>query len=150
MSNLNFSINGKSISPTLYKGQTRNFTLTVDEPEELGGKDISANPVEYLLAGYAGCLNVVFNLVAKEKNIQIKRLHININGDINPGKFLGTTKEGRAGFLSLNVHIELDTDAHGDTEQELIREVKERCPINDNLTNPTPVNYFIKTKATLN
>jgi uncharacterized OsmC-like protein len=70
MSTLNFSINGKSINSTLYQGQSRKFTLNVDEPETLGGNDISANPVEYLLAGYAGCLNVVFNLVAKEKTLQ--------------------------------------------------------------------------------
>ena len=150
MSNLNFSINGKSINPTLFKGQSRNFTLLVDEPEELGGKDISANPVEFLLAGYAGCLNVVFHVVAKEKNIQIQKLHIHINGDINPAKFLGFSKEGRAGFLGLNVHIDLVTNAPDEVEQQLIGEVKERCPINDNLTNPTPVNYFFNTVTNLN
>lgn len=150
MSNLNFSINGKSINPTLFKGQSRNFTLLVDEPEELGGKDISANPVEFLLAGYAGCLNVVFNLVAKERNIQIHKLHIHINGDINPAKFLGLSKDARAGFIGLNVHIDLATNATAAAEQELINEVKERCPINDNLTNPTPVTYYINTVASLN
>lgn len=150
MSNLNFSINGKSLSPTLYKGQSREFTFTVDEPEALGGRDISANPVEYLLAGYAGCLNVVFNLVAKELDITIHELKISINGDINPGKFLGLSKEGRAGFLSLNVHIELNTDSNEQKVDQLISSVKERCPINDNLSNPTPVNYFITTNAILN
>jgi uncharacterized OsmC-like protein len=150
MSNLNFSINGKSISPTLYQGQTRQFTLNVDEPEILGGKDISANPVEYLLAGYAGCLNVVFNLVAKEKNINIKELKININGDINPGKFLGFSETERAGFQSLNVHIEVVSDSNDLEVDELVETVKNRCPVNDNLSNPTPVNYFITKKSNLN
>ncbi len=150
MSNLNFSINGKSISPTLYVGKSRQFTLTIDEPAALGGKDTAANPVEYLLAGYAGCLNVVFNLVAKEKNINLNSLQINIDGDINPEKFLGIANKERAGFQSLNVYIDIDSNSSVQAIDDLITTVKERCPINDNLTNPTPVNYFIKTESSLN
>lgn len=150
MSITNFSINGKKITPTLYQGQSRQFTINVDEPEYLGGNDISANPVEYLLAGYAGCLNVVFNLVAKERNIEIKELKININGGINPANFLGYSDRERASFLSLNVYIEIDTDAGEDQVDNLIETVKKRCPINDNLSNPTPINYFITKKANLN
>jgi uncharacterized OsmC-like protein len=151
MSNLNFSINGKSINATKYEGKARQFSLIIDEPEALGGKDEAANPVEYILAGYAGCLNVVFHVVAKELNITIKKLNININGDINPEKFLGISDKERAGFQSLNVHIELETDA---TKQELVDEliikVKERCPVNDNLANPTPIKYFFTQPIFLN
>lgn len=138
---LNFSINGKSIGYTKYSGLSRGFELVVDEPEVLGGENSAANPVEYLLAGYAGCLNVVFNIVAKELNIKINKLDINIDGNINPAKFLGLSNEERAGFKSLNVNISLETDATNENEQLLIQKVKERCPINDNLTNVTPVNY---------
>lgn len=151
MSYLNFSINGKSINATKYEGKARQFSITVDEPEELGGKDEAANPVEYILAGYAGCLNVVFHVVAKELNITIKTLKININGDINPEKFLGLSNKERAGFQSLNVHIELETDAaKQELVDELILKVKERCPVNDNLANPTPIKYFITQPISLN
>lgn len=150
MSNLKFSINGKSLSPTLYKGESRQFSLSIDEPEALGGKDTAANPVEYLLAGYAGCLNVVLNLVAKEKNIAIKELKINIDGDINPEKFLGVSNKERAGFQSLNVYIDIDSAASEDEISELIEVVKNRCPVNDNLVNTTPINYFITTPTILN
>ena len=95
---LNFKINGKSIGHTKYQGYARNFELIVDEPEMLGGDDSAANPVEYLLAGYAGCLNVVFGIVAKELAIEIQSLKINIDGDINPEKFLGISNDERAGF----------------------------------------------------
>lgn len=151
MSNLNFSINGKSINATKYIGKARQFNITVDEPEALGGKDEAPNPVEYILAGYAGCLNVVFHVVAKELNIQIKTLKININGDINPEKFLGISDKERAGFQSLNVHVELETDAEKqELVNELITKVKERCPVNDNLANPTPINYFFTQPIFLN
>ena len=139
---LNFNINGKSVGNTKYSGISRGFELVVDEPEVLGGENSAANPVEYLLAGYAGCLNVVFNLVAKQLNIEIKKLEINIDGDINPEKFLGISDNERAGFKSLNVNIGLQTNANEKNEQLLIQKVKERCPVNDNLSNPTPINYI--------
>ena len=141
---LNFSVNGKSIGHTKYQGFARNFELIVDEPPVLGGEDSAANPVEYLLAGYAGCLNVVFGIVSKELSIKIKSLHINIDGDINPEKFLGISDDERAGFKGLNVNISLSTDTTKDNEELLIQTVKSRCPINDNLSNPTPINYIYK------
>jgi uncharacterized OsmC-like protein len=86
-------------------------------------------------------LNLVFGIVEKELNIEIKNLEININGDINPAKFLGFSDEERAGFKSLNVEIKLETNVDKDNEALLIQKVKNRCPINDNLSNPTPINY---------
>lgn len=143
MSKLNFSIAGKSLSVTKYQGKTRHFVHTIDEPEALGGKDEAPNPVEFILAGYAGCLNVVYHLIAKEIGIKVSSLHITINGDINPEKLLGISNKERAGFQSLNVHIELETNGSYEQEQELIKKVKERCPVNDNLANITPINYLI-------
>ena len=138
---LNFSVNGKRIGATKYQGLARSFELVVDEPEMLGGEDSAANPVEYLLAGYAGCLNVVFGIVAKELKVEIKSLDINIDGDINPEKFLGISDNERTGFKSINVNIELRTNADKATEALLIEKVKSRCPVNDNLANPTPIQY---------
>ena len=138
---LNFSVNGKRVGATKYQGLARSFELVVDEPEMLGGEDSAANPVEYLLAGYAGCLNVVFGIVAKELKVEIKSLDINIDGDINPEKFLGISDNERTGFKSINVNIELRTNADKATEALLIEKVKSRCPVNDNLANPTPIQY---------
>ena len=78
----------------------------------------------------------------KELSIKIKSLHINIDGDINPEKFLGISDDERAGFKGLNVNISLSTDTTKDNEELLIQTVKSRCPINDNLSNPTPINYI--------
>ena len=143
MSKLNFSYNGTSTSATKFEVKSRQFDLVIDEPEALGGKDSAANPVEYLLAGYAGCLNVVYHVVAKEIGIEIDFLNISINGDINPEKFLGISDKERAGFQSLNVLVELATNGTPKQEQELITKAKNRCQIKENLANPTPIQYLI-------
>lgn len=147
MSISNFSINGTSINSTLYKGTSRQFNFLVDEPNELGGQDLAANPVEYLLAGYAGCLNVVINLVAKELGIKLYDFKININGNIDAAKFLGHSEDGRAGFQSLDVDIDFITNATQESVDFLLKNVKQRCPINDNLSNKTPINYHINTSS---
>lgn len=141
MEDLIFSINGKSVTPTRFEGKVRQFNIAVDEPEDFGGKDSAPTPVEYILAGYAGCLNVVVNLIAKEMNISIQRLEINITGNINPEKLLGISDKERAGFKSLTIQLDIKSDASKDTIQKLVNQVKERCPVNDNLVNSTTVSY---------
>ncbi len=146
---LNFSINGASKTAAKYVGKSRNFTLTIDEPHALGGQDEAPNPVEYLLAGYAGCLNVVVHLVAKELGITVQSLNLGINGDIDPAKLFGQSNAGRAGFIGLQVDINIDTDASEGQLSRLFELVKDRCPVNDNISNATPVRFAISRDSKL-
>jgi len=145
MSLLNFAIEGENENPTKLVVNARNFKLVVDEPAGLGGTDHGPNPVEYLLAGYAGCLNVVAHLVAKEQGLDIKKLTINVDGDINPARLFGQSNNDRAGFKIIRVNITIDTDAEQPAIDQWLKEVENRCPINDNLTNPTPVEVKVTT-----
>lgn len=52
------SVEAQRESATRTTVKLRDFELTVDEPEEMGGQNEGPNPLEYLLAGQAGCLNV--------------------------------------------------------------------------------------------
>ena len=142
MEDLQFSINGKSIAPTKLEGKARQFSITVDEPENFGGNDSAPTPVEYILAGYAGCINVLVNLIAKEMGILINSLEIDINGEINPDKLMGISNKERAGFKSLNVGLHIKSDATPIDLEKLLAQVRERCPIHDNLSNITPINYL--------
>ena len=111
MSNLRFSVNGESNSTTQFVAKARHFKLVVDEPEELGGADEAANPVEYILACLAGCINVVGHLVAKELGFVISKLNIDISGEINPDKLLGISNHERAGFQSIQINLNPETEA---------------------------------------
>ncbi|HUM89032.1 MAG TPA: OsmC family protein [Prolixibacteraceae bacterium] len=139
MATLNFSTKGVSENPTKFNAQSRTFNIVVDEPEQLGGTNHGANPVEYILAGYAGCLNVVGHLVAKEQHLKLNKLSIEIDGDLNPDRFLGVSDNDRAGFKIIRVKITPDTNASKEQLEKWINEVEKRCPVNDNLQNPTPI-----------
>jgi uncharacterized OsmC-like protein len=136
---LTFSISATSETPTRVQVKARSFTMYVDEPPQLGGEDKGANPVEYLLAALAGCLNVVGHMVAKEMNMQLDGLAINIEGVLNPAKFQGKSNAERAGYKEINVTIEAKTNAPEDVLKKWIETVESRCPVSDNIANPTPV-----------
>ncbi|MFP4845094.1 OsmC family protein [Winogradskyella sp. PE311] len=144
MSNLQFSISGENVSETKFVGQTRQFTLTVDEPEALGGTDAYPNPVEYILAGFAGCINVVGHIVAKELGFKIKSLKIDVTGDLNPNRFLGASKDERAGFNAIKLNLIPETDASIEILAKWLEIVEDRCPVKDNLQNKTPISIAVE------
>jgi uncharacterized OsmC-like protein len=140
---LKFSIQSKSETPARTEIETRGFKLIVDEPAELGGTNLAPNPVEYILAGYAGCINVVAHLTAKELNIDLKNLQISIEGDLNPARLFGTSFQERAGYQ--NINVKLTTNNHIDEVLKIkwLHEIENRCPVNDNLRNATPINFSL-------
>jgi uncharacterized OsmC-like protein len=144
MSDLIFKVNGESTSPTQFVAKARQFKLIIDEPEELGGSDEDANPVEYILAGLAGCINVLGHLVAKELGFTIDKLRIEVAGNINPDRLFGVSDKERAGFKEINLNLIPETDASIEVLVDWLKIVKDRCPVKDNLTNSTIVNVAVE------
>ena len=144
MSNLlNFSIHSKSTSAARTEIQTRGFKLIVDEPTELGGTNDAPNPVEYILAGYAGCINVVAHITAKELNIDLKDLQISIDGDLNPSRLFGQSFKERAGYQNINVLLKTESKIDEHVKARWLEAIESRCPVNDNLRNATPIQFFL-------
>ncbi len=141
MSDLTFRIKGEAQTAARFLANARKFNIVVDEPPALGGDDLGASPVEYLLASYAGCINVVAHLTAKEMNIKVEKLRISISGNINPARLFGQSDAERAGFKQIDVVFEPITDASPELTEKWIETIKNRCPINDNLTSPTPISF---------
>ena len=147
MTDLKFRVQGKAQSAARFSADVRQFNLIIDEPPILGGDDFGANPVEYLLASYAGCINVVAHLTARELGVNLKRLEIAVQGSINPARLLGKSDDERAGFKQIDVHFSPETDASPGQIENWIKTIKARCPINDNLANPTPLSFNLVVEA---
>ena len=140
---LNFSVHSRSESPAKTNINVRGFNLIVDEPAALGGKDQEPNPVEYILAGYAGCINVVAHIVAKEQNINLKDLEIDIVGDLDPARLFGTSFTERAGYKNIQVNLRTTTKINEGQRVKWLKEIEYRCPVNDNLRNKTPIKLLL-------
>lgn len=139
-----FAVSAESESETRTVVEARDFEFIVDEPAALGGTNSGPNPVEYLIGAWAGCLNVVVHTVGEERGIDLDSVEIEVQGDLDPRKFLGAVEDVRAGYQELQVRIEVESDADEETLDALGAEVEERCPVSDNIGNPTPTNVTIE------
>lgn len=149
MSSLTFSVKGRNESDTRFVANSRQFQLIIDEPEELGGSDQAANPVEYLLAAYAGCLNVMAHIVAREMEIQLRSLDIEIEGDLDPSHVFGKPSVNRPGYQEIKVRLIPDSDATPQQLKVWLETLESRCPVNDNLLNPTPLSIEVGAAVSL-
>ncbi|MGB9750349.1 MAG: OsmC family protein [Caldisericia bacterium] len=87
---------------------------------------------------------MVVQVVAKEMNIKIDSLKINLKGELNPMRFMGKDFSERAGYKKINVEIDLKSKESRERLEELIKKVEERCPISDNIRNVTPISIQLK------
>lgn len=139
MAVLKYSIKAENEGYAKTRVKARNFEFIIDEPKNAGGEDAGPTPVEYLIGALAGCLGVVCNKVAKEMDIKINSLNIDIEGDLDTDKFAGKDTDKRSGYREIIVNIIADVDADSVKKYQWIKAVKERCPVSDNISNQTPV-----------
>lgn len=139
MPDLQLSVHAEGSAPARTAVTARHFAMTVDEPPGLGGGDAGPNPVEYMLAALAGCLNVVGHMVASEMGISLGGLRIRIGGPLNTDKLMGKPEADRAGFRRIDVTLTPGAAVDPDTLNRWLRTVESRCPVSDNLSAATPV-----------
>ncbi len=147
MADISVLVQSQSESPTRTLVKARSFDLVVDEPPEFGGEDVGANPVEYLLAGFTGCLNVVGHLVADDLGFKIRSLAFEATGPIDPAKLFGEDTEQRPGFKNIDIQVKIDADVEESVLDEWLDRVEARCPISDTISNDTPVSLQLQTTA---
>lgn len=144
MADMRFRVKAQSENPAKTIVKARNFQIIVDEPQDLGGTDSGPNPVEYVLAALAGCLNVMGHLIAKEMNFELRGLEIDLSGDLNPDRLFGKSDKERAGYKQIEVKIKPDCDADKATLNKWLEQVEARCPVSDNIQHTTPVQISLK------
>ena len=70
-------------------------------------------------------------------------IEIDIEGDLDPRKFMGQAEEPRAGYQTVDVTLTAETDADDEKLGEWLEAVEERCPVSDNISNATPVAFTV-------
>lgn len=114
------------------EAKMRDFSLTVDEPESLGGTNKGPNPVEVLLSSLGSCLSITGVVVAKEMDFPLEDFNLKIEGDLDPRGFQGTA-DVPSGFQEIRVKIDAIEGVPEEKIDEFMEEVKNRCPIEDTL-----------------
>ncbi len=134
-------IHGKSESATRINISAGKFKLIIDEPEQMGGSNLGPSPVQVLLMALAGCLNVTAHEVAKQKNLGLKSLNIDINGNLDACTFMGCNNENRAGFEDIDVKMNavFEKTQSSETIANWLAETERRCPVTDNIQTATNI-----------
>lgn len=140
---MKFKINAKSNGGMKTEVKVRNFNIVLDEPKSFGGSDEGATPMEFVLASLAGCYTVVGKVVASELGFNLNGMSIDIEGEMNPARFVGKPTEDRAGFQGIDINLHVDADANQETLEKWVKLIEDRCPVTDNLTNKTPLHISL-------
>ncbi len=110
----------------------RDFSITVDEPEKLGGTNKGPNPVEVLLGSLGACLDFTGTIVAKQMGYKLKDFQLEIEGDLDPRGVKGEA-DVPIGFQEIRVKV---TSIEGIPEEEIpefLETIEKRCPVDNTL-----------------
>jgi uncharacterized OsmC-like protein len=117
--------------------QARDHGFESDEPATLaGGKDRGPRPLEYFLAGFAFCQEVIYAKNALAMGIDIDDISIDVNGDVDlRGVF---TDDASPGFVDDTIEYTtyIDSPAPRAKLAELVAQAEHHCPAHDALRNP--------------
>lgn len=121
------------------EAQVRDFMPTTsDEPEQLGGTNTGPNPVEQVLGALGNCLAVGYAAQATAAGIEIRRMTIRVEGNLDLHTFLGLA-DGNAGFSDIAVKVELDSEAAPEAIRALHEKVIATSPVGHTLSRAVPV-----------
>jgi putative redox protein len=118
---------------------TRGHEILMDIRKERGGDDAGPTPPECLAIALGGCIFNICRILAMEKQIELRDLHLSITGDADPSRAFGLATDTRAGFSQLSVQVKFSSELLEGEKEQFRQELLERCPLCDTISNPTPL-----------
>ncbi|CAN5877376.1 hypothetical protein BH23ACT10_BH23ACT10_19260 [soil metagenome] len=112
----------------------RDFHVTIDEPESVGGTDEGPTPTELLLASLATCFTLAVAHAARKRDITLGELSVRIDADYDGNRF---------GWIRL----EVTTDLSADVNERLVERAKTYCFVSRTLQEPPDIEYAITGRA---
>lgn len=111
----------------------------VDEPPYLLGDDTAPNPSEATLAALGSCLAVGLHANAVARGIELTRLELDLEGDINVTAVWGCgdlDASKRLGFTDIRVKCHLEGSATREQLAELVDHANVWSPVANTMRNP--------------
>ncbi len=137
--NATFRAKSKLEEGFLSNVKIRNFEFVSDEPIELGGTNEGPNPVEYVLGAFAACQEIVVKAYATVLDIDVKAVHVEVDGNLDLHGFLNLSDE-RAGFKSVSYTTTIETNETDTDKLKTLEKLSvDRCPVHDIISNPVQI-----------
>ena len=114
----------------------RHFEISADEPGELLGKNSAPNPQELLMAALNACMSVGYVANAAAMGIEIEKLEITTEGELDLRGFLGLDSGVKPGYEEVRYTVNLRTNAPRAKVEELHQLVMRTSPNFSNFASP--------------
>jgi putative redox protein len=98
----------------------RGHEVTIDLPATKGGEDLGATAFELCLMSYSGCVNTIFNLVAKKMRIEFDALEVDTTG---------SQKDGAPTFSDVEVELRINSEASDEKITKCLEQTLKMCPV---------------------
>ena len=115
------------------------FSFDADHPETFSSEDNGVTPTEFVLVALASCLTAGIASVAQHREIQLRSVIAEVEGDIDVRGVLGADADVRNGFSAIRVTYSIDADATPAEIEALVAQSQKRSAVYDIVTNPTNV-----------
>lgn len=120
--------------------QVRRHLLVIDQPS---ASDEGASPLEVFLFSLGGCLSSMAKMIAAEQGFELAGIQIEITASLDPAGLTGKSTDVPIGFKQINAKADIDAPLDPEKKKAFFELVCHRCPIHDNLINPTLVTESI-------
>lgn len=107
---------------------SKQHTIIIDEPENMGGADTGPDPLANMLASLAGCENVVANMAAKEMDFDLQGIDFRVTGELDPRGLMGDANV-QPYFQQVAVEASVKTSESDERIDELKAKTDARCPV---------------------
>ena len=111
------------------EAQIRQFKVAIDEPPDLGGTDTAPNPVELVLGALGGCLIIGYALNASVMGIEVQKVELDLEGDIDLPGFFGLESDVLPGYTNVRINVVIKSNASSEQLDELHNRVVSTSPV---------------------
>ena len=113
-----------------------------------GGEGLLACSGDVLLAALAACQEITIRMVAAAMNIELTRLELTVEGDLDFRGTMGVDPEAPVGFERIRTTVALAADAPADRLQRLAQRAERYCVVNATLRQAPELTTTIETTST--
>lgn len=114
----------------------RDFEIDIDEPRQLLGLNTAPNPQEYLLGAMSGCMAVVYMMGASIMNLNIEKLEIEVDWNLDLRGFLGLDETVPVEVTQVKYRIKVQGNGTPEQYAALHERVKKFSPNYNTLLKP--------------
>ena len=103
---------------------------------------------DIFLASLAACQEITIRMVAAAMGIELKRLAVTVEGDMDFRGTMGVDAGTPVGYQAIRVNVQVDADAPEDRLQRLMQRAEKYCVVSATLKNPPAVEMRTAINAT--